>query len=134
RHDAAGDAHTPGFYLHLAPGEVFAGGGIWHPGTEAVGKIRAAIVADPDGWTAATRSNEFTGRLTLGGESLKRPPSGFDAEHPLIEDLKRKDVFGSVRLNQREACSRTFLADYGDICRVAAPLVRFICKALELPF
>jgi uncharacterized protein (TIGR02453 family) len=31
RHHQGKDAHTPGFYLHLEPGNVFAGVGIWHP-------------------------------------------------------------------------------------------------------
>jgi len=29
--DARSNVHVPGFYLHLEPGEVFAGSGIWHP-------------------------------------------------------------------------------------------------------
>ena len=33
RHERAKDAHAPGYYLHIGPGEVFAGGGIWHPDT-----------------------------------------------------------------------------------------------------
>jgi uncharacterized protein (TIGR02453 family) len=134
RHEAAGDVHAPGFYLHLAPGEVFAGGGIWHPGSEAIGRIRAAIVGAPDRWIAVTRSKAFRARLELGGDTLKRPPAGFDAEHPLIDDLKRKDVFGGTQLAERDACSPRFLEDYGEICRAAAPLVQFICDALELPF
>ncbi len=31
RHEAGKDAHAPGFYVHLAPGEVFFGGGVWMP-------------------------------------------------------------------------------------------------------
>ena len=31
KHERAKDVQAPGFYLHLAPGEVFAGAGIWHP-------------------------------------------------------------------------------------------------------
>ena len=31
RHELARDAHAPGFYLHIGPGEAFAGAGIWHP-------------------------------------------------------------------------------------------------------
>ena len=31
RHKGGKDVHAPGFYLHLAPGEVFAGFGIWRP-------------------------------------------------------------------------------------------------------
>ena len=48
RHERAKDAHAPGYYLHIGPGEVFAGGGIWQPGTDGATRIREAIVADPD--------------------------------------------------------------------------------------
>ena len=50
RHERGKDAHAPGYYLHLAPGEVFGGGGIWHPDAPALAAIREAIVRDPDGW------------------------------------------------------------------------------------
>src|SRR5919202_3583155 len=35
RHERAKDAHAPGYYLHIGPEDVFAGGGIWHPATDA---------------------------------------------------------------------------------------------------
>ena len=31
RHEEGKTAHAPGFYLHIAPGEVFAGVGMWQP-------------------------------------------------------------------------------------------------------
>src|ERR687898_2540430 len=62
RHELAKDARAPGFYLHLSPGEVFAGGGIWHPDGPTLTAIRQAIVDDPDRWRAATEG------LELGGE------------------------------------------------------------------
>src|SRR5918994_181068 len=91
RHKRAKDVHAPGYYLHLAPGEVFAGGGIWHPDGPTLTAIRQAIVDDPDRWRAATEG------LELGGEALKRVPNGFDKEHPYAEDLKRKDCFAWVK-------------------------------------
>src|SRR4029078_4024466 len=48
RHERAKDAHAPGFYLHLGPDEVFAGGGVWHPDTQAATRVREASVAVPD--------------------------------------------------------------------------------------
>src|SRR6516225_4148851 len=74
RHERAKDAHAPGYYLHIGPGEVFAGGGIWRPATEAATAIREAIVADPEGWRHATRTGAFAKRLELSGDSLKRVP------------------------------------------------------------
>src|ERR671923_2362334 len=92
RHARAKDVHAPGFYLHLAPDQVFAGGGIWHPDTQTATRIRQAIVADPDRWRAATREPPFTDHMALGGEDkLKRVPTGFDRDHEFADDLRNKD-------------------------------------------
>ena len=44
RHEAGKTVHAPGFYLHLAPDEVFAGVGLWHPDSATLGRIRNRIV------------------------------------------------------------------------------------------
>jgi uncharacterized protein (TIGR02453 family) len=134
RHERAKDAHAPGYYLHIGPGEVFAGGGIWHPASEAATAIREAIVADPERWRRATRSGTFAKQLELGGESLKRVPPWADREHPFADDLKRKDFFGSARLNQRDVVAPDFVDEYARLCRAAAPLMRFLCDALAVPY
>jgi uncharacterized protein (TIGR02453 family) len=130
RHELAKHAHTPGFYLHLEPGSVFTGVGIWRPDAPALLKIREAIAADPKAWRRATAD----GAVRLGGESLKRAPTGFDPEHPLIDDLKRKDFIASVELTQKEACSAGFLERFAGTCRETSPLVGFLCEALDLPY
>ena len=134
RHNAAKDAHAPGFYLHLEPDASFFGCGIWRPDGPTTQRIREAIVDDPAGWTRATRSKAFTSRLRLDGDQLKRPPAGLDPAHPLIDDLRRKDFIGIGPLTQGGACAPDFIADYDALCRLAAPLARFLCQALELPF
>jgi uncharacterized protein (TIGR02453 family) len=134
RHERAKDAHAPGYYLHIGPGEVFAGGGIWHPATEAATSIREAIVADAARWRHATRSGAFAKRLELGGDSLKRVPSWADPEHPLADDLKRKDFFASTRLNENDVVAPGFVDEYARICRTAAPLMQFLCDALAVPY
>jgi uncharacterized protein (TIGR02453 family) len=134
RHEQAKDAYAPGYYLHIGPGEVFAGGGIWHPGTEPATRIREEIVADPDRWRRATRGRVFTKRLELGGDSLKRVPRWADPEHPFADDLKRKDFFAWARLHEDEVVAPGFLDEYARICRTAAPLMQFLCDALEVPY
>jgi uncharacterized protein (TIGR02453 family) len=134
RHERAGDAHAPGYYLHIGPGEVFAGGGIWHPATEAATRVREAIVADPDGWRKATRGAAFTKRFRLGGDLLKRVPSWADSGHPWADDLKRKDFFGSTQLSESDVVAPDFVAEYARVCRAAAPLMKFLCNALAVPF
>ena len=66
------------------------------------------------------------------GDALKRPPSGYDAEHPFVEDLKRKDFYIMTKFSDREVCSPSFPELYLDACRDAAPLVRFLTRALGL--
>jgi uncharacterized protein (TIGR02453 family) len=134
RHERAKDAYAPGFYLHIGAGEVFAGGGIWHPGTEAATRIREAVVADPKRWKHATRTGAFAKRLELGGDSLKRVPRWADADHPLADDLKRKDFFGWARLSERDVVAPGFVDEYAGICRAAAPLIQFLCDALDVPY
>jgi uncharacterized protein (TIGR02453 family) len=129
KHEQAKDVHAPGFYLHLAPGDVFAAGGIWHPDTPTVTKIREALVADPDGWRDAIAG------VDLGmGESLKRVPSGYDKDHPLAEDIKRKD-FGAVeRMSEADATAPHFLQRYARACEEMVPVMRFLCRAIGVPF
>jgi uncharacterized protein (TIGR02453 family) len=134
RHERAKDVRAPGFYLHIGPGEVFAGGGIWHPDTEGATRIREAIVADPQRWKRATRGGAFAKRLELGGDSLKRVPPWADPQHPFADDLKRKDFFGWARLSEDAVAAPGFVDEYARICRAAAPLVQFLCDALEVPY
>ena len=134
RHERAKDVHAPGYYLHIGPDEVFAGGGIWHPASEAATGIREAIVADPESWRRATRSGAFAKQLELGGDSLKRVPPWADAEHVFADDLKRKDFFGSARLSQSDVIAPGFVDEYARLCEAAAPLMRFLCAALAVPY
>jgi uncharacterized protein (TIGR02453 family) len=134
RHVDAKDAHAPGFYLHLQPRQVFMGVGSWHPETAAARMIREGIAKDPDGWKKAVRGKRFTNHYELAGESLKRPPRGFDPDHPLVEDLKRKDFIGTVELTQKAVTSPGFLQEFAKLCRAGSPLVEFICRAVGVDY
>lgn len=131
RHELGKDAHAPGFYLHLEPKAVFVGAGIWHPDQATLARIREAIADDPEAWRAGTRLRE---RFKLAGDSLKRPPAGFDPAHLLIEDLKRKDFICVASLTEKDVCAVGFVESFTGMCRDASPLVRFLCSALEVPY
>jgi uncharacterized protein (TIGR02453 family) len=134
RHDQAKDAHAPGFYLHLEPGGCFAAMGIWRPDGKTLRKIREGIVEDPSGYERAIGRSTFQDRFELSGDSLIRPPRGFDPEHPLVETLKRKDFVALTSLPEEEAKAPGFLGRFAAICRDGAPFVRYLCEALEVPF
>ncbi|MCZ6627038.1 MAG: DUF2461 domain-containing protein [SAR324 cluster bacterium] len=134
RHESGKDVHAPGFYLHLGPGEVFAGTGLWKPDSPTAGKIRDAIVAKPAAWRRASSHDTLRGICNLEGETLKRPPRGYDPQHPLIEDLKRKDFLAMTRFSEKEACGGDFLQRFAEVCRTAAPFTRFLTTAVGLPW
>ncbi|MFK7818102.1 MAG: DUF2461 domain-containing protein [Planctomycetaceae bacterium] len=134
RHEVGKDVHAPGFYVHVEPKSVFLGVGIWHPEAKVAKVIREAIVEDPAMWKKATRGKAFTSKLTLTGESLKRPPRGFDPEHALIEDLKRKDFMAIAELDEAAIESPAFVKDAVSTFKKAKPMMQFLCNALDLPF
>lgn len=134
RHQAGKDVHAPGFYLHMEPGETFIGAGIWHPDSKALTGIRELMVEDPAGWKKSISGTSFKSGFALGGESLKRPPRGFDPNHPLVDDLKRKDFVAFTRFSEKEACSADFLSTYIRACRTMSPFVRYLTRGVNVPY
>jgi uncharacterized protein (TIGR02453 family) len=135
RHRLGRDVHAPGFYVHLAPGEVFFGGGMWMPESEALFKIRSAIASNPERWKKVVNAKNF--RATFGsieGEQLTRPPRGFDPAHPLIDDIRRKSFVVGIDATEAAARSRAFRDDVKACFTAAAPLMGFLCSALNVPF
>lgn len=120
------DVHAPGFYLHLAPKESMGGGGLWHPEPEPLAQVRDRIVARPKEWQKAKQG------LEVLGDALKRPPAGYDADHPYIEDLKHKDFYCMSRFSDRDVCAPGFLDTFLEACRTSRPLITFLTAALGL--
>jgi uncharacterized protein (TIGR02453 family) len=134
RHRQAADVHAPGYYLHLEPGEVFAACGMWHPHGGELARVRDAVVADPDGWADAVHRGPFAAAFKLDGDSLVRPPRGYDPEHPMVADLKRKDFIGVAMLTEPAVLAPGFVEEYARLCQDAVPLMNFLCDAVEVPF
>lgn len=134
RHKQRRDVHSPGFYLHLQPGGSFAGAGIYHPDGSTLKRIRGYLAAKPDLWRHVIGDQRLARRFELGGDSLKRAPKGYDPDHPLIEDLKRKDFVVFSYLDDKAVTAPGFLTEFAGLCRDAAPFVRFLCGAVEVPF
>ncbi|MCR9166170.1 MAG: DUF2461 domain-containing protein [bacterium] len=134
RHALGKDAHAPGFYVHIAAEGNFIGTGMWRPESSALAAIRRRIVEEEDAWRQATRSSAFTERFALGGESLKRPPKGFDADHPLVDDLKRKDHIAIAPLSDEEMLGEGVVDRILELFERAVPYLQFQCAALAVPF
>lgn len=134
RHEFGKDVHAPGYYVHLHPDECFLGLGIWHPDPKALKSIRSHLVQEPGAWKKAIGSKSFKTTFQLAGESLKKAPLGFDKEHPLIEDLRRKDFIGVVNFKPKEATQSGFAKQVVKQFKQGNGLMRFLCDALRVPF
>jgi uncharacterized protein (TIGR02453 family) len=118
-------------YFHLQPGEIFVGGGMWHPSPARLAALRRTIVGDRQTVHRLLADPAFRDRFgSLHGDSLKRMPQGYDPADPDADLLKLKDAVFSRRLSDSEA----FAADLPDRLTedfaVSVPVLRFLA---ELP-
>jgi len=134
RHSAGKDAHAPGFYLHFEPGDIFVGAGVWRPDSQAIRKIRTAIAENAEAWEELLSSEPFATKFEQAGDRLKRPPKGFDADHPLIEELKRKDVFCFTKLSEEDCLGPDILGIVAENLNLTRPYMAFLTTGLDLPF
>lgn len=125
---------APSFYLHIAPGDCFLGGGIWHPEATTQRRIRDFIVENPESWKKAVRSPAFRRKYELHDESLARTPRGYPADHELIDDLKRKNFVAMMALDDDAITGSRLLKTVEAGLRGCTPLVDYLCAALDLEF
>ena len=134
RHVAGKDAHAPGFYVHLAGDGLFFGGGVWNPAGPQLNLIRDYIADNARSWARIVNAKKVKEVGGIKGETLKRPPRGFDAQHVHIEDLKRKSNYILTEAPAENALAGEFIDQVTEGFRRAMPLNRFITGALDLPF
>jgi uncharacterized protein (TIGR02453 family) len=134
RHEQAKDVHSPGYYLHIEPSRVFIGAGVWRPGPDALRAIRERIAERPADWRLTISDARFRRRFELGGESLKRPPRGFDPNHAHVEDIRRKSFIAIRELDPGACLQPQFQRTVETTFRAAEPFMRFLCAAIGVRF
>ena len=134
RHMTGRDVHAPGFYLHIEPGECFVGVGMWRPEADALFKVRERIVQKPEAWISSRDDKNFNKYFALWGESLSTSPRGFAKDHPLIEDIKRRDFVGLAALSEKTVASSELRKAVVERFKASAPYMRFLCDALGVGF
>ncbi len=134
RHQADGDIHAPGIYLHLDSDECFIGAGCWRPPAPSLAAIRAAIAGDAKAWKKVRNQKTFRETYSLGGESLKTSPRDYDKDHPMIEDLRRIDFIALAPLTESQLTSPDVVDTIIDRIKKARPLMSFLCDAVGVPY
>jgi uncharacterized protein (TIGR02453 family) len=133
--DAAGgrshieSVHASGGYFHLQPGEIYVGGGVWHPDASWLKAFRDRIAAGASDFAAIVEAKAFRdafGSVSDDGESLKRVPPGYPADHPAADLLRKKNVTFGRRLSDDDAFNSELPSILADAFETATPLMRWL--------
>lgn len=136
RHEGGEDVHAPGVYLHVAATDCFLGIGSWMPDGPVLERIRRSIADHPDEWRAAVAPLDGwdVDGDKHGTERLKRAPKGYDPDHPLIEELKKKSHLVSRWLSRDEVVGEGLDDRLGAHLSAAVPYLRWLTEASGAPF
>ncbi len=125
----AGEGGGVGAYFHFQPGEMYAGGGMWHPEPTQLAGWRRAVDTDLATVRAALESPEFVSTFgRVSGDSLKRVPTGFAADHPGAELLKLKDVTFGRNLSDDDVLSPDLPDVLSTIYAASIPVLRLLAR------
>lgn len=121
-----------GYYLHVQPGGSFIAGGSYMPMPEKLAAIRQEIdynaKAFVDTVTHKTFKNSFG---TLTGETLQRPPKGYEADNPMIQFIKHKSFIAEHKLSDKELLDPNFSKKMVELFKAMHPLNEFLYRAME---
>lgn len=124
-----------GFYLHIAPGASFCGGGIWMPPRPALQKIRDALADDVEGWEAIVMDRRFRRRFGALDQDgmLTRIPRGYAPDHPAASWLRYQSFTAGCPLRDDEVTGSRLPERLARHYAVITPMVRWLNLALGLP-
>jgi uncharacterized protein (TIGR02453 family) len=89
-------AGIDGYYVSLSANGLYVGTGMYKPEPAVLTRFRAAIDRQQSGRALATvvRALRDKGYEVGTHESLRAAPRGYAADHPRIDLLRMKDIFG----------------------------------------
>lgn len=120
-----------GYYLHIEPGEVFVGGGIYIPDGDQLKMIRKATATHGKEFLAIVENRRFKKLFApFEWNKLQRVPKGYDEMHPMADWLKYKQFFVGVSWPEWKCHKESLVDEISTICEVATPLVRFLNNSL----
>jgi uncharacterized protein (TIGR02453 family) len=124
-----------GYYVHVEPGESFAGGGIWIPMPPELKKVRQEIDYNLDEFKKIIHSKKFKsvyGELYKGEDvSLVKVPQGFEKTNPAADYLKLKSFLAMKKIKDADLNSKLLGKQVLEAFDALQPLVEFINKALQ---
>lgn len=124
---------TPGYYLHIEPGnKSFVAGGLFMPEPAKLAKVRQEIDYNGDELAGIFNDKKFkkSFKKFWDEDKLKRAPKGFEEDHKYIEWLKLKSFITTHEFKDTEVKSPRFLKTVTESFRTLKPLNSFLNAAI----
>lgn len=123
--------NSAGYYIHIEPGGVYAGGGMYMPDSDQLRKLRRAIAGQQEDFLSIVTSRTFKRRFDgIEGEKLQRVPQGFEPNHPMGEWLKHKQFYTGVEWKERECYSPSLTKNVVEVFKELYSFILFLNGAL----
>jgi uncharacterized protein (TIGR02453 family) len=121
----------PGGYFHLAPGDIFAGGGIWHAEPAVLRAWRTTVASSPAEVRSVLEDPAFVRTFgSVDGDRLKRVPAGFSRDDPNADLLTLKDVTFGRRLSDADVMAPSLPDLLADTYAAAGPLIALLGRVV----
>lgn len=122
---------TTPFYIRIQPGNSLIGTGVKSPDGTLLKKIRKEIHVNGDELRTILNDPNVTQTFgALEGDALKRPPQGFDSNHPYWNLLLQKDFLLTREVSNDILLSPEFLTLTLNAFQTAMPFMKFMDRAM----
>lgn len=125
-------SNMAGYYIHIEPGKMFIGGGLWMPDADSLKKIRQEIDYDFSTFEAIILEKKFCanfGDLSIENK-LVNAPKGYEINNPAVEYLKLKSYTVTMSVLDEAVLNKSFVKKINEQIIVLNPFIEFINRAI----
>jgi len=121
------------YYFKIKPdGQSIIAGGVWEGKAALINSIRQEIDYNLDEYNEIVNRKEFKNRFaSVFGNSLKRPPKGYNEEHIAINVLKLKQFLVHHEIDKQVYLSESFHDYLIESFMVLKPFLDFMNRPLD---
>lgn len=122
----------PGYYVHIMPGNNFAGGGLYHPMPDVLKKIRQEIDYNGAELMKIITTSEFKEHFDVPyDDQVKSAPKGYAKDHEFIDLIKYKSFIYMQKFSDKEAQSAEFPDMIQEAFSAMKPYLDFLRRGLD---
>ncbi len=120
------------FYIGIGVEEVEIAGGLWHPDSEKLRKVRTEIDYEGAQLEKILNSKAFKSRFEIfKRDTLKTAPKGYPRDHEHIELLRLKSIAALQPLTREDIYSDHFHDIVVESYKAIVPMLDFINVAIQ---